>query len=101
MADYLGGPYDRVPAQYTGSSATYTATRLTPPTLLLHGKHDPLVSYHHAERLCAKLDSVKANHYELYLPWATHGFDWTLNGPGGQISTWIVMRFLESVVSAR
>ena len=100
MADYLGGPYNKVPNQYISSSATTTATRFTPPTLLIHGKNDPLVSYQHSERLSAKLDNVHASHYELYLPWATHGFDWTLNGPAGQLSTWTVLRFLESVLPA-
>ena len=101
MADYLGGPYNKVPNQYISSSATTTATSFTPATLLIHGKNDPLVSYQHSERLSAKLDNVHASHYELYLPWATHGFDWTLNGPAGQLSTWTVLRFLESVVATR
>ncbi len=96
MADYLGGSYKEVPAQYVNSSATETWQIHPVPSLLIHGKNDPLVSHVHAERLSSKLSGI--NHYELYLPWATHGFDWTLNGPGGQLSTFAVMQFLHGVV---
>lgn len=98
MEDYLGGTYRQVPQQYVNSSATETATHHSIATLLIHGENDPLVSHLHGARLDHKLDSVGVKHYDLNLPWATHGFDWTLNGPGGQLSTWCVMRFLETVV---
>lgn len=98
MEDYLGGAYKQVPQQYINSSPTETATVHSVPTLLIHGENDPLVSHIHALRLDKKLDSMGVKHYDLYLPWATHAFDYTLNGPGGQLSTWSVMRFLETVV---
>lgn len=98
MEDYLGGTYSHVPQQYINSSATETATSRAAPALLIHGENDPLVSHLHGFRLGKKLDSLGVKHYDVYLPWATHGFDWTLNGPGGQLSTWCVMRFLESLV---
>lgn len=96
MEDYLGGTNAQVPQQYINSSATETAYNQTVPTLSIYGKNDPLVSYKHGKRLSAKLDIVRTNHFELYLPWATHGFDWTLNGPGGQLSTWTIKQFLKS-----
>ena len=99
MADYLGGSYGEVPAQYVNSSATETKPINPVPTLLIHGKNDPLVSHLHAGRLGSKLHGTK--HFELYLPWATHGFDWTLNGPGGQLSTYAVLQFLHSVVQTK
>ncbi len=99
MADYLGGNYEKVPAQYVNSSATETWQIHPVPTLLIHGKNDPLVSHIHTERLSNKLTGI--NHNELYLPWATHGFDWTLNGPGGQLSTFAVMQFLQGVVQTK
>ncbi|MEJ7589425.1 MAG: alpha/beta hydrolase [Ferruginibacter sp.] len=101
MADYLGGTYSQVPQQYVNSSGTETATPKAIPTLLIHGENDPLVSYLHGVRLGKKLDSLGVKHYDIYLPWATHGFDWTLNGPGGQLSTWCVMRFLEQLTAYR
>ncbi len=99
MEDYLGGTYEQVPKQYINSSATETAHINSPPTLLIYGENDPLVSHLHGVRLDKKLDSLRVKHYDVYLPWATHGFDYTLNGPAGQLSTWSVMRFLELVTS--
>jgi acetyl esterase/lipase len=101
MEDYLGGTYQQVPQQYFKSSATETAGAHSVPTLLIHGENDPLVSHLHGVRLGAKLDSLGVKHYDVYLPWATHGFDYTLNGPAGQLSTWCVMRFLEKVVPTK
>ena len=97
MKDYLGGTLSEVPGQYIRSSATETVTDESPPTLLLYGKNDPLVSPGHGTRLSAKLKAQGIPFFELYLPWATHGFDYTLNGPGGQLSTWAVKRFLQVV----
>lgn len=97
MEDYLGGTYPQVPQQYVNSSATETASVHAIPTLLIHGENDPLVSPLHGVRLGKKLDSLHVKHYDIYLPWATHAFDYTLNGPGGQISTWSVLQFLKIV----
>ena len=97
MEDYLGGTYRQVPQQYISSSATETASSGAVATLLIHGENDPLVSHLHGVRLGKKLDSLGVTHYDIYLPWATHAFDYTLNGPGGQISTWSVLQFLRIV----
>jgi acetyl esterase/lipase len=97
MENYLGGTYKQLPQQYIHSSATETATSRAVPALLIYGENDPLVSHLHAVKLGSKLDRLGVPHHDVYLPWATHAFDWTLNGPGGQLSTWCVMRFLEKV----
>ena len=97
MEDYLGGTQQQVPQQYHHSSATETAARSSPPTLLLYAENDPLVSPLHGPRLTKKLDEYGVKYFAVYLPWATHGFDYTLNGPGGQLSTWAVKRFLQVV----
>lgn len=99
MEDYLGGTYEQIRQQYINSSATETATKHSAPTLLIYGENDPLVSHLHGIKLGKKLDSFGVKHYDLYIPWATHAFDYTLNGPSGQLSTWSVMRFLELVTS--
>ncbi|MBB1285687.1 alpha/beta hydrolase [Flavisolibacter sp. BT320] len=98
MEDYLGGTLDAVPDQYHKSSATETVTTKTPPTLMIYAENDPLVSPRHGTRLQVKLKALNIPHYEVYLPWATHGFDYTLNGPGGQVSTWMVKAFLQVVL---
>lgn len=101
MEEYLGGTYKEASQQYINSSPTETATSSSPPTLLVHGENDPLVSHLHGYKLDKKLDALSIKHYDLYLPWATHGFDWTLNGPGGQLSTWYVKMFLNEVTKSQ
>lgn len=98
MEDYLGGTLNKVRDQYIHSSATETVTTHTPPTLLLFAENDPLVSPRHGTRLAVKLKEQGVPFFELYLPWATHAFDYTLNGPGGQLSTWTVRKFLKAVL---
>lgn len=97
MEDYLGGTYQQVPANYRLSSPIEFATVNSPPTLLLHGGNDALVAFEHSRRLNNKLHQLGVRHYLLALPWATHGFDYNLDGPGGQLSTYLVERFLASV----
>lgn len=97
MVDYLGGTYEQVPQQYFNSSAIEFVTPQSPPTLMIHGPLDPLVHYDHSTRLSAKLTANNVPYYLLTLPWGTHGCDYTLNGPGGQLSTYSVLRFLKGV----
>ncbi|NTS42197.1 alpha/beta hydrolase [Flavisolibacter sp. BT320] len=101
MEDYLGGTLEAVREQYVHSSATETVTTHTPSTLMIYAENDPLVSPRHGTRLSVKLKEKNIPHYELYLPWATHGFDYTLKGPGGQLSTWMVKAFLKAVLEER
>jgi acetyl esterase/lipase len=67
------------------------------PTLIIHGQQDVLVAYTQSRQLSKKLADSGVRHYLLTLPWATHCFDYTLNGPGGQLSTYVVERFLQEV----
>lgn len=95
--DYLGGTLGEVPEQYRQSSATETVSGHTPPTLLFYAENDPLVSPLHGPRLTKRLDEKGIKYFALYLPWATHGFDYTVNGPAGQLSSWAVKKFLKAV----
>ena len=97
MEDYLGGTLTEKRDEYIHSSATETVTTQTPATLMIYGENDPLVSPRHGTRLSVKLKEKGIRFFEFYLPWGTHGFDYTLNGPGGQLSTWAVKRFLQFV----
>jgi len=98
MADYLGGSYEAVPQQYLSSSPIEFVNSHSVPTLLIHGQQDPLVAYEHSVRLDKKLTDSGVRHFLLTLPWATHGFDFILNGSGGQLSTWCIQRFLRTVI---
>ncbi len=97
MNDYVGGTYAEIPQKYHDCSPLFFADKNSPPTLMIHGSNDPLVTYIHAIKLSAKLSDCKVPHYWLNLPWATHGFDYNLYGPGGQLSTFAVEQFLNRV----
>ncbi len=99
MANYLGGYYPQVPHNYAASSPIAFVNRQSVPALIIHGGNDVLVAYEHSSRLDNKLQQNAIPHYWLRLPWATHGFDYHLNGPGGQLSTYAVHRFLQAVVN--
>ncbi len=97
MENYLGGTYNQVPQNYVESSPIEFVNPNSPPTLIIHGANDVLVAYEHSRRLNEKLQQNGVKHFWLKLPWGTHGFDYNLNGPGGQLSTYAVDRFLDFV----
>jgi acetyl esterase/lipase len=67
------------------------------PTLIIHGQQDVVIDYQQSRQLSRKLADSGVRHYLLTLPWATHCLDYTLNSPGGQLSTYVVERFLQEV----
>ncbi|MES2268049.1 MAG: alpha/beta hydrolase [Bacteroidota bacterium] len=97
MERYLGGTYKAVPDKYFASSPIEFVTKQTVPTLIIHGDNDVLVSPIHSQKLDARLTQYGVKHFYLNLPWATHGFDYNINGPGGQLSTYVVERFINTV----
>lgn len=97
MERYLGGTYKQVPQNYAVSSPIEFVTPQSPPTLIIHGANDVLVAYEHSRRLDEKLQQNGVPHFWLKLPWATHGFDYNIKGPGGQLSTYTIERFLKAV----
>ncbi|CAF1028351.1 unnamed protein product [Rotaria sordida] len=99
LARYIGGDYFEMPDKYAASSPIEFVNRQTVPTLTFHGLTDSLVFYEHSRRLDAKLHQNDVPHYYLELPWATHGFDYNLNGPGGQLSTYAIDYFLNVVTN--
>lgn len=99
MEDYLGGTYNSVPQNYKNSSPLEFADKQAIPTLIIHGHNDVLVAYEHSRRLNEKLQQNGIKHYWLRLPWATHGFDYNINGPGGQLSTYAVEYFLSAITT--
>ncbi|WP_256012039.1 alpha/beta hydrolase [Desertivirga xinjiangensis] len=97
MEDYLGATLEVKPKYYELSSPIYFITADSPPTLIIHGENDVLVDYEHSRRLQNKLQESSVKNYFLSLPWATHGFDYNINGPGGQLSTFVIKKFLKDV----
>ncbi|MBW4890659.1 alpha/beta hydrolase [Mucilaginibacter sp. HMF5004] len=97
MRNYIGGTYEVVPQKFKACSPLEFVNRQSVPTLIIHGENDVLVSREHSRRLDLRLEEYGIPHYWLKLPWATHGFDFNLNGPGGQLSTYAVETFLYTV----
>jgi acetyl esterase/lipase len=97
LETYLGGsPQSQNDAYYAASPINFVAAS-SPPTLLIHGLHDGHVSPEEPTRLDARLQEAGVKHLFLRLPWATHGCDWSFNGPCGQLTTYAVEGFLERV----
>lgn len=94
---YLGGSPAQFPERYDEASPLLRAGKDSPPILMIHGLRDELVWPTHQMRLTAKLEGSGVPHYYLALPWATHGCDYFLSGPCGQLSTYAVERFLANV----
>ncbi len=97
MRQYLGGTPDTAGANYDSASAYLHVARSTPPTLLIHGEIDALVWHRHSVRLSARLAEHGVPHVFVSLPWASHAFEFNLHGPGGQLTTYALERFLAAV----
>lgn len=97
---YLGGTPTSARGAYEAASAVNAVGPNTPPTLLIHGERDEIVPAEESARLDAALAKAGRPHLYLRLPWATHVFDLNLDGPGGQISTYAVERFLGAVAGS-
>ena len=95
---YLGGPPETHGSQYQAASPLSHIGHGTPPTLLINGLRDELVSPFHSEFLSERLIRAKVPHLFLQLPWAAHGCDYLFSGLCGQITTYAVERFLSAVL---
>jgi acetyl esterase/lipase len=97
LRQYMGGTPDEKPQEFHAASAYDFVDSNSPPTLLIHGERDVLVWFKQSERLRDKMKIVHRPVFLLDLPWATHGFDFNLHGPGGQLSTESILAFLKAV----
>ena len=95
---YLGGPPETHGSQYQAASPLSHIGHRTPPTLLINGLRDELVSPFHSEFLSDRLIRARVPHLFLQLPWAAHGCDYLFSGLCGQITTYAVERFLSAVL---
>ena len=97
MRQLLGGTPDAVAAKFTDASPYAYVGEKCPPTLLMHGKIDCLVWHRQSERLAEKLRAAHVPCVFLDLPWATHAFDFNLDGPGGQLGRYAIRAFVGAV----
>ncbi len=98
LENYLGGNPNKIHEIYEAASPIHFVRSTSPPTLLIHGERDELVSPAQSERLTQHLREQDVPHVSLRFPWATHGCDAIFNGPCGQISTFAIEHFLAAVM---
>ena len=98
LTTYLGGSPADVSDAYFAASPINFVTSSSPPTLLIHGMRDGIVSPDESARLEARLQQAGVKHLFVKMPWATHGCDRSFGGPCGQVATYAVERFLDGVM---
>lgn len=95
LGGYLGGSYKEAKLNYENATVSNLVQPNLPPILMLHGRADVLVTWVHNKRLIPFLEKAQIPYAFIDLPWAVHGFDFNINGFGGQISTYAVEYFLK------
>ena len=96
---YLGGSPASARAAYLAAAPVCHAGPASPPTLLIHGGRDNMVSPRQSALLADRLAELGRPHMLLSLPWATHGCDANFSGPSGQLSTYAIERFLAATLA--
>lgn len=97
LADFFGGSPDTLHQRYLDGSPARLVTPQSVPTLIVHGKLDQHVHFRESEILDSVLQRAGVPHMLLGLPWATHGCEYSLNGPSGQLAVYTAERFMYSV----
>jgi acetyl esterase/lipase len=80
IAQFLGGPPERVPGRYLAASSIRHASADDPPMLLIQGQDDPTVPPDQALRLAEALGYAGVPHRVILLPGAAHGFGFRAAG---------------------
>jgi acetyl esterase/lipase len=91
---YLGGPPAVVPEAYRLASPIAWVDRPLPPTLLIHGTGDRLVSVENARRLARALREAGRAVEVLEIRLAEHGFDAHAGGLADQLAQHRILRYL-------
>jgi acetyl esterase/lipase len=97
LRDFVGGSPEQVQQKYLAISPIHHVSASTTPTLLIHGRNDAHVYQRQSQMLKEKLDSFGVTNFFLAIPWATHGCEYKLSSPSGQLSVYCIERFLYAV----
>ena len=100
ITDFLAGTLEEVPDAFDQASPIRFVRPDSPPTLLIHGGKDMLVSPLQSSRLATELERETVPHFHMELGWGNHGMDANLAGPSGQMTLYAVERFLGSVMGS-
>lgn len=91
---FVGGTPDEMPDRYRAASPITYVTGRVPPTLLVYGGRDHVLSPGFGARLDQRLRAAGATSVFLEIPWAEHAFDAVPHGPSGQLALYYTERFL-------
>ena len=94
LETYLRGTPDTMLRRYQEASPVTYVSALVPPTLLVNGGRDHIVSPRFGRELDERLRHAGAVSALLEIPWAEHAFDALPNGLSGQIALYYTERFL-------
>jgi acetyl esterase/lipase len=92
---FVGGPLTDHPDVGRIASPLDHVDDAVPPTFLVHGTSDQLVSVGHSDALAAALHDVGADHELLRLPGANHAFDLAWGAWSTQVARVALGRFLD------
>lgn len=94
LETYLGGTPASLPDAYRDASPIHLVEGASPPTLLIHGLQDQLVSARHVGFLASRLAEKGVPSETLLLPCANHGFDINFSGLNNQLARQRIRSFL-------
>jgi acetyl esterase/lipase len=98
---FIGAGLESALAMYERASPINHVRGGLPPTLLLNGARDNIVEMRYGQMLDAKLRASGDTSVLVTIPWADHAFDTVPNGPSGQLSRYVVERFLAWALTRR
>lgn len=94
IRNFVGGTPSSAPEAIRHASPISHVNSQTPPTLLLHGGRDQLVSDRHMTLLTERLSQHSVSHRALLIPYAQHAFDYNFDGWGSQLTRPLLQSFL-------
>lgn len=95
LVDYLGGTLEDETERYEAASPINHVAAGLPPTMIVQGEADRLVSTEQGAALADALESAGVPVTELDLPWTHHGFTGHWGGWGSQVLRPAVAAFLD------
>ncbi len=99
IRDFLGGSFEEIPDVFEAASPLLQVSEACPATLLVHGGKDELVSPRQSSRLGDVLTRHGVRHLHVELPWGNHAMEANIAGPSGQITLYLVERFIHAVTA--
>ena len=95
---FLGGTPAEQPDRYAATSVLRAVNAASPPTLLIQGTSDDIVSTTSSTNLSKHLETFGIKHRLVLLPYTGHSFDNQVGGFATQITEQVVLDFLSKTL---